>query len=40
MKNPLQEKTYLKRTEEKDAPIRGAYFRDQTAIIHSMPFRG
>lgn len=39
MKNPLPEKIYLKRTEEKDAPIRGAYFRDQTAIIHSMPFR-
>ncbi len=39
MKNPLSEKIYTKRTEEKDAPIRGAYFRDQTAIIHSMPFR-
>lgn len=39
MQNPLSEKTYLKRTEEKDTPIRGAYFRDQTAIIHSMPFR-
>ncbi len=39
MQNPLPEKIYLKRTEEKDAPIRGDYFRDQTAIIHSMPFR-
>jgi len=39
MHNPLPQKTYLKRTVEKDAPIRGHYFRDQTAIIHSMPFR-
>ena len=39
MKNPLAPKTYLKRTEQKDSPIRGAYFRDQTAIIHSLPFR-
>ncbi|RLD68510.1 MAG: phosphohydrolase [Bacteroidetes bacterium] len=39
MQNPLPENIYLKRKEEKDAPIRGAYFRDQTAIIHSMPFR-
>ncbi len=39
MTNPLPEATYLRRTHEKEAPIRGAYFRDQTAIIHSMPFR-
>ena len=39
MQNPLSKETYLKRTLEKDAPIRGHYFRDQTAIIHSMPFR-
>ena len=39
MKNPFPKKVYLKRTREKDAPIRGHYFRDQTAIIHSMPFR-
>ena len=39
MKNPLAENIYLKRRHEKEAPIRGAYFRDQTAIIHSMPFR-
>ena len=39
MKNPLPDSTYIKRTVEKDAPIRGHYFRDQTAIIHSMPFR-
>ena len=39
MQNPLSEKTYLKRTFNIDTPIRGAYFRDQTAIIHSMPYR-
>ena len=39
MQNPLSENTYLKRTYDLDTPIRGAYFRDQTAIIHSMPFR-
>jgi len=39
MKNPLAESTYIKRTVDKDAPLRGHYFRDQTAIIHSMPFR-
>lgn len=39
MKNPLPNESYLKRTLEKDVPIRGHYFRDQTAIIHSMPFR-
>ncbi|MFN8255108.1 MAG: HD domain-containing protein [Bacteroidales bacterium] len=39
MKNPLPEAVYLKRTYEKDTPLRGHYFRDQTAIIHSMPFR-
>lgn len=39
MNNPLSEQQYLMRSVEKDAPIRGHYFRDQTAIIHSMPFR-
>jgi dGTPase len=39
MKNPLSEEVYIKRTVEKDIPMRGHYFRDQTAIIHSMPFR-
>lgn len=39
MKNPLADAVYLKRTKDQDAPIRGHYFRDQTAIIHSMPFR-
>ncbi len=39
MQNPFSEEVYLKRTREKETPIRGHYFRDQTAIIHSMPFR-
>jgi len=39
MKNPLSENDYCKRTNPKEYPIRGDFFRDQTAIIHSMPFR-
>ncbi len=38
-KNPLPESTYKKRRDPKDYSPRGDYFRDQTAIIHSMPFR-
>ncbi len=39
MKNPFPQDIYLKRTKPHDEDIRGAYFRDQTAIIHSTPFR-
>ncbi len=39
MKNPFPEEIYLARTYPKQEDIRGAYFRDQTAIIHSAPFR-
>jgi dGTPase len=39
MNNPLTQSDYIKRKIEKEYPIRGDYFRDQTAIIHSMPFR-
>jgi len=39
MKNPLTEKDYKRRGETKEFPIRGDFFRDQTSIIHSMPFR-
>jgi len=39
MKNPLQESIYCERKIPKEHPIRGEFFRDQTAIIHSMPFR-
>lgn len=39
MQNPLLSEVYKSRQREKEYPIRGEYFRDQTAIIHSMPFR-
>jgi len=39
MNNPLSDEIYESRQEPKQYPIRGEYFRDQTAIIHSMPFR-
>lgn len=39
MKNPLPESIYTKRTRVMESEMRGDYFRDQTAIIHSMPFR-
>ncbi|MFA6034562.1 MAG: HD domain-containing protein, partial [Myxococcota bacterium] len=37
--NPLPAGVYLERLNPRDEDIRGPYFRDQTAIIHSMPFR-
>lgn len=39
MKNPLSKEEYLERVDKKEYPIRGDFFRDQTAIIHSMPYR-
>src|SRR5574344_867992 len=39
MKNPLSESEYQIRKVPKEYHIRGDYFRDQTAIIHSMAFR-
>lgn len=39
MKNPLSLEIYKKRNVFREYPIRGDFFRDQTAIIHSMPFR-
>lgn len=39
MENPLSQKVYENRTIEKQHQIRGEFFRDQTAIIHSMAFR-
>jgi dGTPase len=39
MENPLSEEIYQHRKVEKLHPVRGEYFRDQTAIIHSMAFR-
>ncbi len=39
MVNPLPKEVYLKRSHQRVPDVRGDYFRDQTAIIHSMPFR-
>jgi len=39
MRNPLSEEIYKSRRREREEDIRGPYFRDQTAIIHSLPFR-
>ncbi len=39
MKNPLSEAVYQRRSKPREEDIRGPYFRDQTAIIHSLPFR-
>lgn len=37
--NPLPEEIYKERLIEREEDIRGPYFRDQTAILHSLPFR-
>lgn len=37
--NPLPEEVYRARQRPREEDVRGAYFRDQTAIIHSQPFR-
>lgn len=38
-KNPLTNEIYYKRTRPQTPDVRGEYFRDQTKIIHSLPFR-
>ncbi len=38
-KNPLAESTYRSRPRSRAGDVRGDYFRDQTAIIHSQAFR-
>ena len=38
-KNPLEPAKYVERVDPRDEDIRGPFFRDQTAIVHSMPFR-
>jgi dGTPase len=38
-KNPLNEDEYSKRLLSRKEDVRGPYFRDQTEIIHSLPFR-
>jgi len=37
--NPLPEAVYRQRLRPREEDIRGPFFRDQTAVIHSMPFR-
>jgi dGTPase len=37
--NPLSDDFYKTRIHKRTEDIRGSYFRDQTAIIHSMAFR-
>ncbi len=39
IKNPFSDEIYLKRTHPHTPDLRGEYFRDQTKIIHSLPFR-
>ncbi|AKI96637.1 deoxyguanosinetriphosphate triphosphohydrolase family protein [Kosmotoga pacifica] len=39
LNNPIADSILKKRKKERPFDIRGAYFRDQTAIIHSMGFR-
>ena len=39
IRNPLSDESYRKRRTPRDYGVRGDYFRDQTAIIHSRPFR-
>jgi dGTPase len=38
-KNPFPDNIYLKRAKPLSPEVRGEYFRDQTKIIHSQPFR-
>jgi dGTPase len=39
MRNPLPDEVYLRRTKPVKPDIRAEYFRDQTKILHSYPFR-
>lgn len=39
MRNPLPNEIYLRRSKPVAPDIRAEYFRDQTKIIHSYPFR-
>lgn len=39
IKNPFSSEIYLKRTHPHTPDLRDEYFRDQTKIIHSLPFR-
>lgn len=39
MKNPLSRDKYTERRKQYNEDVRGSFFRDQTAIIHSTAFR-
>ena len=39
MQNNFSENDYIKRTSPREPDVRGDFFRDQTAIIHSTAFR-
>jgi dGTPase len=39
MQNPLSDRLYHSRLKPRKPDLRGDYFRDQTAVIHSTPFR-
>ena len=39
IKNPFSDEIYLRRTHPHTPDLRDEYFRDQTKIIHSLPFR-
>ena len=39
IKNPFSDEIYLKRSHAHTPDLRDEYFRDQTKIIHSLPFR-
>ena len=39
IKNPFSDEIYLQRTHPHTPDLRDEYFRDQTKIIHSLPFR-
>ena len=39
IKNPFSDEIYLQRTHPHKPDLRDEYFRDQTKIIHSLPFR-
>lgn len=39
LSNPLPSETYEERIEPRQEDVRGPYFRDQTAVLHSLPFR-
>jgi len=38
-KNKLPDEVYKRRFKPKEEDVRSVFFRDQTAIVHSSPFR-